>query len=269
MEPSLVNDRIAQWAQMARPGAYQKRVASLLDITPDGGDPGQPARLALGVDKFNPVSLANLPGGSRNALPGNDFNRNTPLPAIGPVPGLTNRANGGVKVANVALPASTAAPLIRATKTPSRILPSKFITENPNAPRATTPRGTASVSGQYRKPVVATQLASAKPAAGARLPAGSYMVQLGAFSSADGARQAWKSYQAKYPALKGHNYASTAVTVKGRKLYRLAAIGYSNTRLANAACGGIKAKGGGCIVRKASGGSIRLAQNQGKLLAAR
>ncbi|MEM8919439.1 MAG: SPOR domain-containing protein, partial [Pseudomonadota bacterium] len=47
IKPAAVDKRVMQWAQMARPGAYEVRVASLLNVNPVKSDPGQPVRLAL------------------------------------------------------------------------------------------------------------------------------------------------------------------------------------------------------------------------------
>src|SRR5690606_24848069 len=42
-----VSDRIAEWAAMARPEAWQQRVAALLEVPAGVADAGQPAQLAL------------------------------------------------------------------------------------------------------------------------------------------------------------------------------------------------------------------------------
>src|SRR5690606_11048825 len=42
-----VGDRIAEWAAMAQPEAWQQRVAALLDVPAGVADRGQPAQLAL------------------------------------------------------------------------------------------------------------------------------------------------------------------------------------------------------------------------------
>jgi len=110
MTPATVSERMMQWAQMARPGAYQVRVASLLNITPVANDPGQPVRLALNAASFMPAVAKATPAQdySREVA---SFDRNAPLPAVGPAP----KANSGtdfmakennVKVTKVAVPAS-------------------------------------------------------------------------------------------------------------------------------------------------------------------
>jgi D-alanyl-D-alanine carboxypeptidase len=56
MPQERVNERIAEWAQLARPGAYTSRVAGLLKVQPDMSDTGQPLRLAL--SSINAIGFA-------------------------------------------------------------------------------------------------------------------------------------------------------------------------------------------------------------------
>jgi Flp pilus assembly protein TadD len=57
ISPADIDERMAQWAVMARPGAGAAQVASLLGTAP-GADDGQPARLALAPSGGAPVALA-------------------------------------------------------------------------------------------------------------------------------------------------------------------------------------------------------------------
>ena len=91
-----------------------------------------------------------------------------------------------------------------------------------------------------------------KPAAkAASANIGTHLVQLGAFSSAEGAKRAWGILSAQNSDLNSFEYASSRINVKGKTLYRLAAIGFGNAQSAEAMCAGIKVKGGNCIVRSA------------------
>lgn len=257
--PAAINDRVMEWAQMARPGAYETRVATLLNVTPVANDPGQPVRLALRPSSA-PVSVA----ASAKADYGKEvasFDRNTPLPAIGPAPKADAdvdflAAENNVKVASVTLPASTATgkapaslPVIRAVYQPDSAASSKkFVVESTKpAPvkmaAAQTPPSTKPVLQKVAyQPAVKTAGSST----------GTHLVQLGAFSSPEGAKRAWGILSAKNSDLNAFEYASSRVNVKGRTLYRLAAIGFGNAQTAEAMCAGIKAKGGNCIVRHAS-----------------
>lgn len=241
--PSSVDQRIMQWAQMARPGAYEVRVASLLNITPDHNDPGQPVRLALNV--ADPVAIAATPAEDYTAAVA-AFDSLEPIPVAGPAP-LTQEKD--VKVTTVSVPASKPvlvmpmAPLIKASAESVRV-----------APKATAPK---------KKPA-AVRTASLGKFAYTPKPraskASGHLVQLGAFSSEAGAQRAWGILSAKNADLKSFDYASSTVTVKGKTLYRLSAAGLGSAEAAKALCDGIKVKGGNCIVRKAkSASAIRLA----------
>ncbi|MEH6791250.1 SPOR domain-containing protein [Parasphingorhabdus sp.] len=255
--PASVNDRVMEWAQMARPGAYQTRVATMLKVTPVANDPGQPVQLAL----RSTYAPANVAASSEDDY-GQEvasFDRNSPLPAVGPAPGAGSEAEflaaeNNLKVASVTVPASSAsvkspvsAPLIKAQAEPARVAP-------------------------VTRPVlqkIAYQPKAPAPASSA----GTHLVQLGAFSSAENATRAWGILSSRNSDLKGFEYASSRVTVKGRTLYRLAAVGFGNARTAEAMCAGIKAKGGNCIVRQASGvkraAPPRMASQETKKLASR
>tara|TARA_R110000824_G_scaffold22614_1_gene82564 strand:- start:970 stop:2295 length:1326 start_codon:yes stop_codon:yes gene_type:complete len=273
VSPASVNDRVMQWAQMARPGAYETRVATVLNVTPVANDPGQPVRLALTPMQV-PVSVAASSDEDYEREVAS-FDRNSPLAAIGPAPKAENDVDflameNNVKVAKVSVPASQAAaksaasvPVIKADAKPARVASqSKFVVESDKPAAVKT----------AAKPVlqkVAYQPA-AKPAVAA---SGTHLVQLGAFSSAEGAKRAWGIMSAQNSDLKSFEYASSRINVKGKTLYRLAAIGFGNAQTAEAMCAGIKAKGSNCIVRQAtdvnSASPTRMASKAPKKLASR
>ncbi|MEH6702875.1 SPOR domain-containing protein [Parasphingorhabdus sp.] len=277
--PAKVNERVMQWAQMARPGAYETRVATVLNVTPVANDPGQPVRLALQQTQA-PVGVAasSEQDYEREVA---SFDRNSPLPAIGPAPRADDDVDfmakeNNVKVASVAIPASLAVakspaktPLIKADSKPARVAATKFVIESdkPAASKAAAFQTVPEVKPVLQKTAFQSV---AKPAVS---NAGTHLVQLGAFSSAEGAKRAWGILSAQNSDLKSFEYASSRINVKGKTLYRLAAIGFGNAQTADAMCNGIKAKGGNCIVRNAPGVSkgapTRMASKAPKKLASR
>ncbi len=280
VSPASVNDRVMQWAQMARPGAYETRVATVLNVTPVTNDPGQPVRLALTPTQV-PVSVAATSDEDFEREVAS-FDRNSPLPAVGPAPKAENDVDflameNNVKVATVSVPASNAAakspaeiPVIKAEAKPTRVAPqTKFVVEKIKA----NPVKTAAVEAvPATKPVL--QRVSYRPTVKTAVSAsGTHLVQLGAFSSAEGAKRAWGILSAKNSDLNSFEYASSPIKVKGRTLYRLAAIGFGNAQTAEAMCSGIKAKGGNCIVRHTTGVNktvpTRMASKAPKKLASR
>ncbi|WP_373491138.1 SPOR domain-containing protein [Parasphingorhabdus sp.] len=278
--PAAVNDRVMEWAQMARPGAYATRVATVLNVTPVANDPGQPVQLAL-QSSYAPTDVAASPAQDYGREVAS-FDRNSPLPAIGPSPKDDAEvdflaAENNVKVASVSLPASSAtakstadAPLIKAATNPVRAAPTtKFVTESDRPAPARTAAVQTSMSP---KPML--QKAAYQPTTNsADQTTGTHLVQLGAFSSPENAKRAWGILSAKNSELTSFQYASSRINVKGRTLYRLAAVGFGNAQTAGAMCAGIKAKGGNCIVRQATGvnkvAPSRMASQPATKLAAR
>ena len=249
MAQTQVNDRIAEWAQYARPEAYTLRVAGLLKVSPNLADTGQPVRLAL--NSVSPVGLAqaeisDTPAEIAAMAPAAE------LAAVGPAPVADSAGfaavEEAVKMAVVEQVAPTyEAPLIKASAGPAK---------------------TASAAPVNNAPV---KLAMADvPAAKSAGVSGTHLVQLGAFSSAAGAEAAWSKLSKRYGVLGGFNSASSTVTVGGKKLVRLAASGFGNAASANAACSQIKAQGGVCLVRSNGGEApVRMAKAAGRRMAAR
>lgn len=278
--PAAINDRVMEWAQMARPGAYETRVATLLNVTPVANDPGQPVQLAL-QPSYAPANVA----ASAEDDYGQEvasFDRNTPLPAIGPAPKDDGKvdflaAENNVRIASVTVPASSASgkaptniPVTRVLYNPQSAAPAtKFVVGSDQPAPVKTP---AVQTTSSPKPVL--QKIAYQPAAkAASSVAGTHLVQLGAFSSAEAAKRAWGILSAKNSDLDGFEFASSKINVKGKTLYRMAAAGFGNQQAAEAMCAGIKAKGGNCIVRRATSvnkvAPSRMASQSVKKLASR
>ncbi len=234
-----VNERIAEWAQFARPDAHILRVAGLLKVRPDMADAGQPVRLALN-------SL-----GSATFAAANPASAAPSFEVLGAAPAVTELA-----AVEPSLVAESA--VFSAIGTDVKIAPAV-----PAVPKSEAPLIRASST-----PV---KLALADvPASNMTSVGGSHLVQLGAFSSTASAQAAWNKYSAKFGALHGLKSASSSVTVNGKKLTRLAAVGFGNAASANATCSKIKSQGGVCFVALDIGTqSIRMAQSGEAKIAAR
>lgn len=269
MTPSTVDTRMMEWAQMARPGAYETRVASVLNVRPIANDPGQPVRLALNAAPVPAVAVASATPAQDYSREVASFDRNTPLPAVGPAPRAEKQVNfmakeNDVKVTKVALPASKPvvskpAPKAKVAKVQPRVSPSKKFVVEGDKPKTkkpvqfaqATPVKTPAVQAIAAvQPVLQKVAFTTKPRASS---SGTHLVQLGAFSSAEGAKRAWSILSSKNNDLAAFQYASSRINVKGKTLYRLAAVGFGNSETAKAMCSGIKAKGGSCIVRNVKG----------------
>ena len=237
MPQTVVDQRIVQWAQYARPGAYEVRVAGLLGVKAQA-DTGQPVRLALNAAATD-VQMASVAATETVAVAMAD-----PMPelaAIGAAPvNFGVGAEDNVKVATADIGPAFEAPLIKAPEGPSKAVET------------------------FAKAPVKLALADPSPVNAAKPVAGTHLVQIGAFSSPANAKNAWGKLQSKYGVLQGFDSASSSVTVKGKKLTRLAAMGFGNKASADAACRAIKAKGGDCIVRSAGGETSPVQMAQAK-----
>ncbi len=242
---SQVNENISKWAQYARPNAYQERVAGLLGINPREDD-GQPARLAL-ESRSNP----NIDFATNSS--------NGELAATGPAPtslvdNVFSAKESNVKVSTTSQPAQdfrTQTSSTQSTNAPSA--PSKFIVEDENG----------TFKGSVPKQNISNSTASkpAKPVLAKTVSNNDYMIQLGAFSSSKNAQAAWSKLTNEHSVLKPYRSANNVVNSKGRKLYRLTAMGFKTQATANSVCIRIKAKGGSCLVRKNEGSTaVRLAR---------
>lgn len=285
MPAATVDQRMMQWAQMARPGAYQTRVVEMFNVTPAAVDPGQPVRLALNAE---PSVFAQSPEQdySREVA---SFDGNEPLPAIGPAPvegsdvDFTAKENN-VKVTQVAVPASVVKapvnkPKVTAAPKPAPVAPAtKFVVEN-EAPQVKSAAATpVPVNTPAAKAIAAARPILQKVAFQPTVKqvtrsSGTHLVQLGAFSSTKGAQRAWGILTAQNSDLAAFQHASSRINVNGKTLYRLAAMGFGNAKSAKAMCDGIKAKGGSCIVRHTKGikrvAPTQMASNAPKKLASR
>lgn len=121
---------------------------------------------------------------------------------------------------------------------------------------AAPPKHTAAAKSQARP---AQRTASAKPATAApkRLsaaapPAGSVVLQIGAYKSRADANKAWTIYKTKHAALLAGYSPNIQQANLGAKgvWYRLRIAGFSSKDVALALCGRLKADGGSCFLGK-------------------
>lgn len=221
-----IDDRIGEWAQTARPEAFRQRVASLLQVSPVA-DPGQPAQLALAnfpsQDMMVAEAAAQLP--VDQAAEGELAALDAPEPAPAPVAVAAaepSRFDNAFAVAR----AGSAEPV------EARYVARPVVQE---APRA------ASGSSKPAPRIAASSSQRRMAATG-----DTHLVQLGSFSSREGAERAWTIYQKRYPQLSGHDRVITEAQVSGKTYYRVSAAGFGVSG-AKGMCSTVKASGKGCF----------------------
>lgn len=253
MPQDRVNDRIAEWAQYARPGAYQMRVAGLLKVTPQD-DAGQPVRLALAGSQNQMADASPVASQDSMVIPAS-----TQLSAVGPAPMADS---SGFGAANDAIPEASA-PVMQTAMADPAAVPVKSVGVMSNgiqmvsipvlgdygrseAPLIKAAAGPSKLASQSKKPV---KLALADVAPRAGKTGSTHLVQLGAYGSAASAKSAWDMLTHKHAFLTGFSSASSTVKVNGKNFVRLAATGFDSAQAANNMCNKIKMAGGSCIVR--------------------
>lgn len=227
-----LNQRLQEWAFMARPEDTRRRVASLLGA-PVMVDSGQPTALAL----------ANFPDATRLAEEAAAMAATEQAPSAD--------AAELAKAAATALPApqqDTAAPQPALADASSVAAPARLAAlDLPPSAAAAPQRMVANpvVQATHRGARIAPVAAPAPAAGGAR---GSHVVQLGSFASADGAQRAWRHFAARNPGLGSYHNQITQVAVKGRAFWRVQAVGFTSLAPARQMCQSVKVKGGVCFV---------------------
>ena len=285
-----VGDRLTQWAANGRPEAFQQRVASLLGA-PVRSDPGQPQALALS----NTPSAEQL-AAEAGAVP--SMQRSEAALAEAELPPVQQRNAPTVAMATAApveLAPAQPASVYQSTYSPPVYTPMPVQAyEEPQAadpaPAAVQPSAVSPVSQPQAAPVrmvspVRTAAAPARipaarptpaPATAARVPAtarlavaaapvraaggGTHLVQLGSFSTQQGARRAWGIYAARSPQLRNFRMTITQATVRGRNYWRVAAAGF-DASAANGYCGSLRRQGGACFAYAALPAAGRVVPN--------
>ncbi len=278
-----VDQRLSDWAAVARPRAAWDQLASLLKITPSY-DEGQPKALALGRSEPNVDVAAVVPAAepevaaavvpvaepvvAATTLP------EVPAPvaveapsapaaevvvALPPVPEEPVVAEAQAPLAPsiifvskpvvqaIAIATGNTAPIIRSSKTP--------IKQKLGATRVAARQMKAPAAQPIKKPMVvkAAPVSAPAPAPSKKVSeakaSGGYAVQLGAFASESNADSALASAGG----LKNFKRSKGRVNTNNGSLYRVALSGFSSKDEAGRVCAQVRAKGGTCFVRGVAG----------------
>jgi hypothetical protein len=210
-----VSDRIGEWAATAAPEAWQLRVARLLDVPAGAQDGGLPAQLALA----NTPSVDQLAGEASASVQAE----------LEPVAVGESPVNELAALEEVD-PSAVEAPTFQAafTQPAAAPVPTPALTPVPVVRQE---------ASRFAPPVTS----QAAPRA-----ASTHLVQLGSFSSEQGARRAWNIYTQRYPELAGHQMVISEAVVKGKRYWRVSAAGFDRTS-STAMCGRVRGNGQGCF----------------------
>lgn len=79
-------------------------------------------------------------------------------------------------------------------------------------------------------------------------PSGRYVVQLGSFTSRQGAQQALREYRRTMPQLLAYRMVTARAEVDSKAYWRVVAEGFTGEQIASTACDAVKSSGGTCMV---------------------
>ncbi len=238
-----LDGRISNWATQTRPEDGRLRVAGMIGV-PLRSDSGMPAQLALNASA-DQQQLAAETAAQGEAAPALAANAELPPVAANPaelaqyqpvsVPAAAPQApvaEGSFAASFGEAPAAAPAQVSLPDPVPARAA----------APKAKAPVKVAEAAPAAHRPGLRPRREPA-PVAG---KGSSHAVQLGSFSSEQGARRAWGYYAKRNPELRNFKMTITPATVRGKKFWRVAATGLDG-RGAGGLCSKVKSRGGVCF----------------------
>ena len=235
LSADLVDARIAQWMTFTKPTSASSQVAALVGVTPDAGDPGQPARLALTTA---PATQALAQAQPVEAAP---LQVAVAAPTSAPIETI-NVAPASRPVFAEAVPAAPVAVAEADALAPAPA----FIA--PVAPQKASriPVFRASAKSGNKLPV---HMAALKKPSGKS----GIVVQLGAYGSASRVSVAWDRAAKRYASLQAYTPMSAKFSSGKGTVYRLSVKGFDSVREAQALCNSLRNAGGSCFVRAVAG----------------
>ncbi len=236
-----IDARISEWAARSRPEEGRVRVASLLGA-PVLADGGMPAQLALNANS-DQQQLAAETAAQRPVAPA--VAANGELPAVDANPAELAQYQPVSAPAPVEAVPAAPAQSFAATFSDTPVVqpaPAALPDSAPTAPKAKPVRTAAVAAPAAHRPGLRPRH-DAAPVFG---KGSSHAVQLGSFSSEQGARRAWGYYAGKNPELRNFKMTITPATVRGKKFWRVAAAGLDG-RGAGGLCSKVKSRGGVCF----------------------
>ncbi|RYE01464.1 MAG: SPOR domain-containing protein [Sphingomonadales bacterium] len=231
--PDQLDARIMEWAKFSRPTNAYDQVASLLGVNAVQ-DAGQPVRLALAQQPG--AMLAAVAPATPAADPLDQYMPSAPAPATA--------AESDVRVADAA-PIAVEEPV--AQQVASVVFgPREEIVQALPATRYRAPAPVAAAA-----PVRAARATTPAPVA----RGGKYYVQLGAYTNAGVARDAWARHARRVPGLASSAPQGAKVSTRAGTFYRLSVGGFARND-ADGLCRQVRQTGGTCFVRVQAGDAL-------------
>jgi outer membrane biosynthesis protein TonB len=174
----------------------------------------------------------------------------TPVTQAAAPPKVTQQATPQV-TQSVPAPSPVAKPAPAKMEKPVAPAPAPVV-KTPAAKPAAAPPSIATGAPRQLGAAIPAPTQVAPPLAPAVIPAGAYVLQIGAYKSQAEADNAWKNYKARHAALLSgfsENVQQADLGEKGT-WFRLRVAGFSDKDVASATCERLKADGGACFLGK-------------------
>jgi len=231
---NLLDARMLQWMQLAKPKNAADQVAAVVGVTPAAADAGQPVQLALNKgDPRPPQKLASVPVQVAKAAP---------APAK---PAFVAAA----QLATVPAPA----PVVAAARAPVVARPTIATLAASAVAEAKAVLASVLPHNQVPAPKPAKQRVVAAVRAAQHTGKSQTVVQLGAYGSSERVLAAWNGAAHKYGALKAYAPMSARFASPKGTFYRLSVRGFNSVGEAEALCTSLRHSGGACFVRNVAG----------------
>ena len=247
---NLVDARIQEWMQFAKPTAASDQVAALTGFRPVAGDPGQPTRLALRTVETRTAEAAPVVEQSPVAQP-----EQTQLAEV--VPQAVTQPVPASQVADVSAP-----PVATVSPESTAAIIAAAAASSPEAPAAYAAMAVFNQRAQLRKQAKAAAQRPAVRQASLRRATGksTSVVQLGAYGSPQRVAAAWNNAARRHAMLRAYSPMSARFTGPKGLVYRLAVQGFNDPEQAKNLCLSLRRAGGTCFVRTVAGDvPVRLA----------
>lgn len=238
--------RISDWAHKAKPEDGRLRVATLIGA-PIRTDSGMASELALAATQ-DQQQLAAETAAQRSPAPVAAMSATGELPAANANPAELAQYQPVGAVASLPDPVAAAPAPVPAEQTFAATFGEPASPARPEAAPAAAPalqvkpaRAAVAAPAAHRPGLRPRRAAAPATGKGA-----SHAIQLGSFSSEQGARRAWGYYAKRNPELRNFKMKITPATVRGKNFWRVAATGL-NGNGAGGLCSKVKSRGGVCF----------------------
>lgn len=261
--------RISEWAMQGRAQDYRKRVAGLLGA-PVRSDSGQPEHLALSnisaeAQPMMAMAASEPPVAAVSEAPALAANTDRELPLVESSESFSGAGTSEPSSPVLPVEKQAAAPLspkpaVRVNPQPVREASAVVARNEPVSAPVGQEFDDAFAAPDSSQRYVSRPVVQPVPSRDEPVPVASratsqrgssHLVQLGSFSSLKNAQRARKIYQRRHPDLAEQDLRITKAVVRGKKYWRVAAVGYDR-RSARKMCSNVKIRGFGCIAYAAS-----------------